>query len=190
MSIHEEEEEKTVEIPRGTGIKSYLDALEKILSFSFVKEVTATANRAKVVVTPGLITYRRIKRSEDEVITGLNIEGLLPYSVIRSNELVELTLSSNVAAIVIAQMLEQARVNRLHPITFCSGHFLSFSDWHFNTTGIRLHQDEIYGLPFTIDQNLPKESLFLCASTERYAALVDTVKTYKVTIPWNGGSSE
>jgi hypothetical protein len=175
-----EEEEKTVEVPKAAGIKAYLAVLEKILALPMVDTVT-------VVITPGTVKYHRYRRPEEpeEGALGLDLETLLPFAVIRSHQLVEVAPSAKIAAIVIAQMLAHAHLDGLNPVAFASGHNATVRKWHAHTTGIVLPPDEMYGLPFLVDRQLPTEALFLCAAYGKNAALVDTIKTYKVTIPWS-----
>jgi len=174
-----EEEEKSIEIPRAAGIKAYLVVMEKILELPMVKSVS-------IHMTPGNITYHRFKSpGEPEATVGIDLESLLPYAVIRSHDLAELNPSTKIAAIAIAQMLAQAHLDGLNPVAFASGHALTLRKWHAHTTGIVLPPDEMYGLPFLADKQLPTEALFLCAAYGRNAALVDTVRTYKITIPWS-----
>lgn len=174
-----EEEEKVIEIPRAAGIKAYTAVVERILALPMVKSVV-------IRITPGSITYSRFKHpDEPEANVGMDLESLMPFAIIRSHELMELSPSASIAAVVIAQMLAQAHLDGLNPVAFCSGHDLTLRKWHVHTTGIVLAKDEMYGLPFLSDRQLPTEALFLCAAYGRNAALVDTTKTYKVTIPWS-----
>lgn len=174
-----EEEEQVIEIPKAAGIKAYMSVVEKILALPMVKSVV-------IHITPGNITYHRFKSPEEpETTVGIDLESLLPYSVIRSHDIVELNPSAKIAAIVVAQLLAQAHLDGLNPVAFASGHAMTLRKWHAHTTGIILPEDEMYGLPLLVDKQLPVESLFLCAAYGKNAALVDTVKTYKVTIPWS-----
>jgi hypothetical protein len=171
-----EEEERTVEIPKAAGIKAYLAVLDEILSLPMVDTVT-------IVVTPGFVRYHRFKKpDEPEKLVGLDLATLLPYAVIRSHELLEIQPSTRIAAVAIAQMLAQAHLDGLNPIAFVCGHDPTLRKWHASTTGIVLPANEMYGLPLLCDNQLPQEALFLCAAYGKNAALVDTHKSYKITI--------
>jgi hypothetical protein len=172
-----EEEERTIEIPKAAGIKAYLTVLDEILSLPMVDTVT-------IVVTPGFMRYHRYKKPEEpERLVGTDLSTLLPYAVIRNHDLLEIQPSTNIAAVVIAQMLAQAHLDGLNPIAFVCGNEPNLRKWHASTTGIVLPSNEMYGLPLLCDNQLPQETLFLCAAYGRNAALVDTAKSYKITIP-------
>jgi len=169
------EEEKSYDIPKAAGNAAYVELFKKLIGMSLVQTI---------VVTPGHMSYKRY-RKEDEPETPVEMEfdSLMPLAAIRTHLLVELDPMSKIASTVFAQMLTQASLDGLNPVAFASGSERTVRAWHKSTTKVVLPEDEIYGIPFLIDQGLPKEALFLCAAYGRHGALADTIKTYKITIP-------
>jgi len=170
------EEIKEFVVPKATGRAGYFRVLDTLFDLAKVQEI---------LITPGKINYRRFrKEDEPEKEVGVELDSLMPYAVIRSHECTEVLPSSTNAAIVIAQMFAQVHMDGLNPIAFASGHELTFRQWHAESTKVMLPSGEAYGLPFLVDQQLPTESLVLCAAYGRRAALVDTTRSYKIAIPW------
>lgn len=171
-----EEETKSIEVAKATGRTGYFKVLERLFDMRRVQ---------KIVITAGKVTYLRHRYpNEPEQEVEVDLETLMPYAIIRSREVTEILPASDNAAIVISQIFSQVHMDGLNPVAFASGHDLTFRQWHAHTTKVMLPSDESYGLPFLTDLQLPTESLFLCAAYGRRAALVDIVRSYKVTMPW------
>lgn len=169
------EEEKSFDIPKAAGDAAYVETLKKLLRLTLVQSIS---------ITPGHVRYKRYRREDEpEATVAMDFDSIMPMATIRSHDLVELRPTSKVAAIVIAQMLIQASLDGMNPVAFASGGPQTVRAWHVDTTKLVLPENEIYGIPFLVDQDLPKEALFLCVAYSRYGALVDIVKTYKMTIP-------
>jgi hypothetical protein len=171
-----DEESRSFDIPKATGRAGYFQVLDSLFNLQKVQEI---------LITPGKIAYRRFRRSEEpEAEVGVDLSTLMPFAVIRSHEVTEVLPNSEIASTVIAQMFAQVHMDGYNPIAFASGHELTFRQWHASTTQVMLPVGEAYGLPFLVDKQLPTESLLLCASFGRKGALVDTVHSYKLAIPW------
>lgn len=170
-----EEETNSFEVPKAAGRAGYFRVLDKLFELRRVQEI---------IITTGKVSYRRYRaHDEPEQEVEVDLTSLLPYSVIRSHEVTEILPASDNAAVVVAQMFAQVHMDGLNPVAFASGHEVTFRQWHANTTRVMLPSGEAYGLPFLVDTQLPTESLLLCAAYGRRAALVDTVRSYKIAIP-------
>ena len=108
----------------------------------------------------------------------------MPYAVVRSREVEELTPRSDSAATTVAELFAKAHMDGYNPTALVVGQNSYFRGWHAKSTGVVLPKEEAYGLPLLADVQTPDEALILCAAYGKRAALIDTVKSYKVTIPW------
>jgi hypothetical protein len=165
-----------VEIPRGSGIEGFMTTLRKILELPRVQYVH---------IERGKIAYARSVRPEEpRAPLGIDFVSLMPATVIRGSELHEENEEEN-AAKAVCVLLRRAGIMHQHPIAFASGTKTHFWEWHRRTTGIDLkdRSDQIYGLPFLLDEQLPNESLLLCTGFSKGAALVDTRLTFKMSMP-------
>lgn len=171
------EEQKTIDVPPATGVPGYLKVIAGILERPRVQEI--------VLSKTGKITYRRF-RGEDEPDAPLEVEleSLMPFAVIRNSLLEELPLIGNNAAIAVSQLFTKAHMDGMSPLVFASGPGSLFFAWHARTTSVVLAKTDCYGLPFLPDPELPNEALFLCAGYSRRSTLPDTVRSYKITIPF------
>jgi hypothetical protein len=174
------EEEKEVEIPKGAGITGYLKAIETILQLPRVQEIS--------IRTQGRVSYRRyVRPDEPETPLSVDLESLMPWMILRNLPMEELMVRDDGnAAVAVSQMFAALTRDGLNPVAF-SGHSQSyFWLWHGVTTKVALSttRDEAYGLPYYPDDNIPKEVLLICGAYGRGASLVDTRKSYKITIPW------
>lgn len=170
-----EEERKRYDIPKAAGKAGYFKVLDTVFDLPRVQEVN---------IVPGAVSYFRFKKSDEpENNADVDLDTVLPYSIIRSRPLIELSPVSENAAVVIAQMFAKAQIDGYNPVAFAGGHEIVFRRWHGKTTGVVLQEGEAYGLPFLVDQNLPIEALFMCAAFGKRASLIDTVQSYKVTMP-------
>lgn len=172
-----EEEHDQMEVPRAVGIAGYLKVIQGLLELPRVQEI---------VVKAGVVSWRRFRKpDEPHRELGVDLDTLLPSSVIRSRSVIELQPVVESAAVTVAQMFAQVHMDGFNPVSFVGGQASNFFSWHARTTGVMLAKTEMYGLPFLLDNQIPDEALILCAAYGRRAALVDTVQSYKVTIPWS-----
>ncbi len=171
------EEEKTVEIPHATGVKGFVKMIEDILQLSRVQQISITAN-------PGRVTYKRFRlKDAPEQEVGIDFTSLMPSAIVRATEVVEVLAKSANAAVVVSQLFFSVANDGLNPVAFLGGRHSEFPKWHERTASVSLRTDEAYGLPFYKDPSIPDESLLLCAAYSRRGAMVDVVRSYKVTIP-------
>lgn len=176
MSYSEEKQE--IEVPPATGIPGYLKIIAGILERPRVQEI--------VLSRTGKITYRRFRKDDEaEVPLDIDLETLMPHAVIRNSTLEELRLiNENNAAVAMGQLFTKVHLDGVSPIAFAGGPNSLLFAWHVRTTSVMLARDEVYGLPFLADPELPNEALFLCAGYSRRSSLPDTVRSYKITIPF------
>jgi len=171
------EETKEIPVPPATGVPGFLKVVAGILERPRVQEIVLSKDK---------ITYRRFRR-DDEAETELEIDlaTLMPFAVIRNSQLEELRLLTETnAAAAVGQLFAKAHMDGMNPIAFAGGPNSLFFPWHARTTNVVLAKEECYGLSFLADPELPDEALFLCAGYGRRAALPDTVRSYKITIPF------
>lgn len=171
------EEKKEIPVPPATGVPGFLKVVAGILERPRVQEIVLGKDK---------ITYRRFRR-DDEAETELEVDldTLMPLAVIRNSQLEELRLITETnAAAAVSQLFTKAHMDGMNPIAFASGPHSLFFSWHTRTTSVVLAKEECYGLPFLADPGLPDEALFLCTGYGRRAALPDTVRSYKIAIPF------
>lgn len=170
------EETKEIEVPPASGIPGFLRVVAGILERSRVQEI---------IISKGKIVYRRFrKEDEPEKALEVELETLLPSFVIRAGQVEELALlSSDNAAVAVSMLFAKAHMDGLNPIALVGGRNSHFFSWHIKTTDVVLAREECYGLPFLADHDIPDETVLLCAGYGRRAALPDTVRSYKISIP-------
>lgn len=170
-----EEEEKDIEVPSGTGVPGLLRTVAAVLNLPRVQSV---------IITPGYVVYRRLKKpDEGEQALGLELESLLPSHVVRSKPVYEISSAHTNAAVVISQMFAQASVDGYTPVAFVGHGCSRLWDWFTSTTSLVVPHDDFYGLPFLTDSDIPEETVLLCAALGRKGTMADVVKSYKITVP-------
>ena len=169
------EEEKTVDVPPGTGVPGVVRAVETILKLGKIQELT---------VVPGRVTYIRLRKDEEpEQLIELDLATLMPSHVVRNCVLEELHLKSVNAAVVIGQMFFSVALAGLNPVAFVGSTNSELWAWYEATTQLTASREEFYGVPFYADKDIPDEVLVLCSALGRRAAMVDVTHGYKITIP-------
>lgn len=169
------EEKKDVDVPPATGIPGFLKVISSILERPRVQ---------RIVIEKGKISYSRFRRDDEEdVPLGIDLETLMPSAVIRSSLVEEVQVLADNAAVGVGQLFAKAHMDGMNPVAFVSGPGSLFFLWHTRTTRVVLAKEECYGLPFLADPEIPDETLILCSAYSRRAALPDTVRCYKMTVP-------
>lgn len=167
-------------IPAGTGVAGYVRVVERILEMPRVQEI--------VIRTQGRVEYRRfIREDEPESPLSVDLSSLMPWMILRNLPMEELRIrDDSSAAVVISQMFSALARDGLNPVGFAGSSQSHFWLWHGVSTKVALStsRDEAYGLPYYPDDNIPAEVLIICGAYGRGAKLVDTRKSYKITIPW------
>lgn len=171
-----EEEEKEVKVPPGTGVAGLVKAVTAILELPRVQTIEITVNKP--------VKYRRFRKADEpEQNIGIDFDTLMPWQIVRSNHISEVSLISMNAAIVIGQLFMQASIDGYNPVAFVGSPATRFWSWYTATTSLVTSREELYGLPFLADKQIPEESLILCTALGKRAAMVDVIRSYKVTVP-------
>jgi hypothetical protein len=170
------EKVSTVEVPKGTGIDGFFAALKKILLRPRVQ---------KIEINPqGKITYRFFAREEDPQQAEVDFDQILPYAIARNGEVVEISSPDTNAAVAVAQLFTNVADDQLFPVAFAMGTQSTVWRWFERTTGLKARNREaFFGLQVFPDRFIPDDTLMLCAAYGRTSSLLDTRKTYKLTVP-------
>jgi hypothetical protein len=169
------EERQELDVPSATGIEGYLSVVRSILNLPRVQEIT---------IKVGKVRWHRFKKpDEPDRNLEVDLDTLMPYGVIRNHEVQELMTVPDAAA-CLGAVLAQAHIDGLNPIAWVSGPGTLLHGWYKDTTGLLLPKDSVFGLDLLLDSNIGQEALILCTGFGKRAALVDTVRSYKITMPW------
>lgn len=169
------EERQELDVPSATGIEGYLSVVRSILSLPRVQEIT---------IKIGKVRWQRFKKpDEPDRNLEIDLDTLMPYGVIRNHEVHEYVALENAAA-ALGALLTQAHTDGLNPIAWVSGPNSLLYAWYKETTGMNLPKDSAHGIDLLLDPNIGQEALILCTGFGKRAALVDTVRSYKITMPW------
>lgn len=169
------EERNELDIPGATGIDGYLSAIRNVLELPRVQGLE---------VLIGKIRWRRFRRpDEPERNVEVDLDTLMPYSIIRTRDIVEVTAAAT-AAVALGQLFTRAHVDGLNPIALVTGPQTHLHQWWLTSSDVELPVDSVYGLDLLRDPHIGPEALVLCAGFGKRAALVDTIKSYKITMPW------
>ncbi len=176
MSQEYTEVSETSDVPKNTGVRGFLHAIELILKLPRVQHIEVDSR--------GRVSYTYfIRKGEERAPLKTDFETLKPYMAIRNCESIdELAMPNLNAAISLGQLFDMCAVDHLFPVAFVAGAQSKFWDWAASS-GLRLSsRDELFGLPFLTDRFVPDESLVLGAAFAKDSALIDIRKGYKLSI--------
>lgn len=169
------EERQELEVHSATGIEGYLSVVRSILSLPRVQEIN---------IKVGKVRWHRFKKpDEPDRNIEVDLDTLMPYGVIRSHEVQERRPVADAAA-SIGAILAQAHIDGLNPIAWVSGVGTLLHGWYQDSSGLLLPKDSVHGFDLLLDPNIGSETLILCTGFGKRAALIDTVRSYKITMPW------
>ncbi len=176
MSEYQEVTE-SIDVPPQVGVEGFLAAIRKILQLPRVTRVEIDGQ--------GHVSYTRYVREEDPVRNiEVDFDTVMPSAVVRNVVVQELDVFGvESAGVCLAVMFEHAAAEHLYPIGFVAGANTVLPGWHQKTTGVRLGQDSVYGLPLYRDRFIPDDVLLLVTAYTRQGALVDARKSYKILMP-------
>jgi hypothetical protein len=177
-------QKQTVDVPKGAGKAGFLLALESILDLPRVQEIHIDA-RGKVAYT------RFVLDEEESTLLQIDFDSVMPHSVIRNSEVVEIPVPEGSAATeVISNLFTEVANDQLFPLSFVTGVNTLAWAWlgkgalvRTGPTGIRPKVSTLFGLPVYADRKIEDYMLIMCAGHTRNAALVSTQKSYKIVIP-------
>jgi hypothetical protein len=177
---------KTTAVPHAVGLTGILRLLEGVLKLPRVQEINITLKE---------IRYRYfLKEGETERTLDVDLDTLMPAAVIRNSKLEELVLpvgapteyskDHGCATVILGKLFNLMARDRLHPVAFVVGPNTALWEWYSHTAGFMpVRKDELHGVPLLVERAYEEQTLVLCASYTRSAALVDTQNSYKVVIP-------
>lgn len=169
--------EEAIDVPRGTGIAGFLQALREVLKLPRVQGVRIDSN--------GRIEYDFFLREGEEKKTiTMNFDELMPAAIVRNSTVVEIPNRSAVATVAIFQMFTASSIDSLFPIAFVTGLGSSLWSWIGSTADVPIvTQESLFGLPVHQDRGCPDEALILCSAFKRDSELAEMKKAYKIDIP-------
>ena len=173
------EHTEVIEIPKGTGAKGFLRAIEEILKLDRVQGISIDAR--------GQVTYTRyILEDDDNLDIGprMHFETLMPYAVVRNGIVDEVTtFPQDSPAVVAAHMFNAACKIRLTPVAFVTGADTTLFDWMRGSGLEVVSKEELFGLPILRDRLVADYVLLLAAAYGRGASFNDTQHSFKVVMP-------
>jgi hypothetical protein len=170
-----EEERKTLQIPAAVGKAGYLRVISALLDLLRVQQI---------VIAPGKVEYFRLRASDEpENPTDVELETLMPYSIIRNHPLDELIVAApSNAAVAVGQLLTAVTLAGLRPAAFVTGPDTLLYRWYYSTTAQKLPKGSVFGVPLLVDPGIGGEALVVCAAYGPNAMLIDTVRSFKITM--------
>lgn len=171
------EVEKTINVPKNTGVEGFLHTLKEILKRPRLQDIHIDAR--------GKITYKHyVREGESENNFKVDFDFLEPYHIVRNGIVQELTFEwGENAAIVMAMLFEAVHRDQLHPVALVSGAASHFWEWHKFSTRVDLRsQDIVYGLPFLGDRHCEDSTLIMCAAFGRNSTFADTQRSYRIAM--------
>jgi hypothetical protein len=173
-----EEVRETIEIPKGTGIDGFLRAVGDLLRLPRLQEIKIDAR--------GRVSYARfVPKEESRESVAIDFESLMPYAIVRSGTVVEVTPPDANAAVVLGELFRVVAAERLYPVAWVAGAGTRVWDWYALSTGqpASATREDLFGLPVALDRMIEDDVLLLCAAYGRYASLVDAQKSFKIVLP-------
>jgi len=166
----------SIDVPASGGIPAYLKVLEYIFELPRVQ---------RVVVTLDKIEWTRYRRADEPTTpVEIDLESVLPYSVIRSHDVQEVLIDNLPNPIAALGMLfAKVHMDGYSPILFVTGMQSILPRWYSQQTGVVLPPGTLHGHQVLGDSHIDDETLILCAGVSRRASLVDTQMSYKITLP-------
>lgn len=174
-----EYEEKTerIEVPRGTGIKGFLRAIETIMKLPRLQGFNCDVR--------GILTYTRfVAPDEPGMSLSIDFESLMPWASVRNGIVEELVLDSSIRPLnAITEMFLAVSRERLAPVAFVAGANPTLFDWLKQHHVVLENKDELMGLPLLRDRQLEDYVLILAAGYVRGGYVSDAQKSFKIVMP-------
>ena len=177
MADEYEEVRGTAAVPHAAGIIGFLKTIESVLKLPRVQEININAK--------GEVAYRYFLKAGEEARTlDIDLESVLPAMIIRNSKLEELPNPHASASVALCQLFSLMARDRLYPVAFVVGPSTCLWDWYAQTAPtLYTRHDELLGVPLLVEKTYEEQTLVLCASYTRSAALIDTQSSYKLVIP-------
>ena len=177
MADEYEEIKETTTVPQAAGITGFLRTVEAILRLPRVQEININAK--------GEVRYRYfLKTGEAPRTVDLDLETVMPAMVVRNSRLEELVSPHANMAVAVCQLFGLMSRDHLYPVAFVVGPSTCLWDWYqASTQSPSAQKDTLLGVPLLVEKTYEEQTLVLCASYTRSAALVDTQNSYKLVMP-------
>jgi hypothetical protein len=170
------EVDESIEVPKGTGSAGFLQAISGILKLPRVQSINIDSR--------GKVSYKYfVRKGEETPALKMDFASLKPFAAIRNSESVDEISPNVVAAIALGELFDAAACDHLFPTALVTGTNTLFWNWARATGLVLTSREEVFGVPFMTDQQVPDSSLILGAAYARGAALIDIRKSYKLVIP-------
>jgi len=172
------EHTQTIEIPKGTGTRGFLRAIEEILKLDRVQGINIDAR--------GQVSYTRYVREDDGDmdVARLQFETLMPYAVVRNGRIDEIVTGlRETPALVVARMFAEVSKQKLYPLAFVTGANTTLFDWLWGAGLEIANKDEFFGLPVHRDRLVDDYVLIIAAAYGRGANFTDTQQSFKIVMP-------
>lgn len=172
-----EQHEEEIVVPKGAGVAGLLEAMKGVLNLPRVTNI--------VIQSPAKISYTFFLRKGDKKTQPqVSFDDLMPYAIVRNGEVEEIPYPSADAPSACAELFEHASRDHMAPVCFLGGENSAFWEWYKYSLGRDSPtREELFGLPFLTDRDMENMSLLLCTAYRRGGSIVDTIKSYKVSIP-------
>lgn len=175
-----EQHDEEIDVPKGAGAVGLLEAIRGVLTLPRVQNIGVNAQ--------GKITYSFfLPKGEKPKELSIEFEKVMPYAIARNGKIEELPYPKGDAITACAELFERAERDHMYPVSFLGGEKTGFWPWYAEAMG---HEgtaagarEELFGVPFLVDNKMEDTTLLLCTAYRRGASIIDTVKSYKITIP-------
>jgi hypothetical protein len=151
-----------VEVPKGAGVEGFLLAIRNILKLPRVQEVHIDSR--------GKVTYAHFVPDDVEpALLSIEFETVMPYAVVRSGHVVEVTRPSiENPAVTIGCLLHGAALDHLAPVAWVTGAKPALWAWYHGGTGTgeNIRGDDFFGLPVLRDPKFEDNSLLTLVAVQ------------------------
>jgi hypothetical protein len=172
-----EKREMVIKVPRNTGVDGFVQALRGILGLSRVTEIR--------INTKGEFWFTRHVRPDEELVPiKIDFGSVTAAAAIQGGDVVEVDPAGpdEPAPVAIARLFAEMHRDVLAPVAFVVGPRSRFPAWHKASSGISVG-DWAYGARVLQDDELPEETLVLCAAYSPGGSLVDVRRSYRMAMP-------
>lgn len=171
-------QEFEVDVPRNVGRAGFLRTIEAILKLPRVLDIHVDA-KGRVTCT------RDVEEGESTAPLLVDFETISPYAIIRSATAKEVVVPEDkLPAEAVSALFSAATTDRVIPIGFAVGGSSILWPWFNGGHGQEGldGQEEFFGQPVFRDRAIEDDVLFLCAGSQRGAALLETTRAYKIVM--------
>jgi len=166
-------------VPKNTGIKGFLRAIETVLKVPFIQKIEINAQ--------GEISYlHQVVEAESPLDPLVFFDDLYPWASIKDKEMEELNLGIYDSSRTLVRLLDVVTAQNLKPLAFIVSTDTVLYKWMDVTSFFEPKTKNLCGIKILEDEHLPDTTLLLAAGLEVANDLFIAEKTYKVEISANG----